>query len=121
MNLDTIQQSVVRVLSRGKGLGVIFNGHIFTHCVDVKSDGSLAVGHFQYQECETSNGQQFRLTLCLWMWASGCASPELRKPDLTASWSQNWRPTPAGHAEGKWDLLEAEPCDGLFLRSRTSK
>ena len=58
---DSVEQSVVQVLSLGEGLGVISNGYIFTaaHCVDVVFDGSVALGEFRYQKCKTCDDQEF--------------------------------------------------------------
>lgn len=62
---DSVEQSIVQVLSKGDGLGVISNGYIFTaaHCVDVDFDGGIALGDVRFQKCKSCDGQDFRADL----------------------------------------------------------
>ena len=62
---DLVEQSIVGVLSKGNGLGVISNGYVFTaaHCLDMDFEGGIALGDFRYQRCQNSDGQEFRADL----------------------------------------------------------
>ena len=59
--IKLVEPSIVQVLSRDQGLGVISNGYIFTaaHCLDVDFEGDIALGEFRYQKCRSPDGQDF--------------------------------------------------------------
>lgn len=62
---DSVEQSIVQVLTKGDGLGVISNEYIFTaaHCLDVDFEGGIALGDFRFQTCKTCDGQDFQADL----------------------------------------------------------
>ncbi len=59
--IKSVEPSIVQVLSRDQGQGVISNGYIFTaaHCLDVDFKGGIALGEYRYQKCRSFDGQDF--------------------------------------------------------------